>query len=177
VLDLDLGEATRVLDVGTGSGCLALTLASERRGWRVTASDRSPAALAVAATNRRRLGLDGRVGLVAADLTEGFDLRRFDLVVANPPYVAPASRDTLSAEILDFEPHQALFARGDGTSVARRLLERLQALPPGAHAALEIGAGQSERIAGAAATLGFRVLEIRPDYASIPRVIVVRRPA
>lgn len=175
VLDLDLPEQARVLDVGTGSGCLGLTLAHQRSGWRVTATDRSTGALAVASANRRRLGLVDRVELVAADLTGPLELDRFDLVVSNPPYIATADSATLSPEVSRFEPGLALFAPGDGTSIARRLLGRLQALPGGAFVALEIGFGQADPVERAAAGLGFRTVEIRPDYAGIPRIVVLER--
>ena len=177
VLQLDLPARARVLDVGTGSGCVGLTLALQRNEWRVTATDRSVGALTVAAVNRRRLGVSHRVELAAADLTDGLALQCFDLVVANPPYVAPAYRAELSPEILHFEPDLALFAAGDGTAVARRLLGRLQALPVGTFVALEVGIEQATRVADEASGCGFRILEIRPDYAGVPRVVVLEKRA
>ncbi|HVR07812.1 MAG TPA: peptide chain release factor N(5)-glutamine methyltransferase, partial [Thermoanaerobaculia bacterium] len=106
-LALALPAAPRILDVGTGSGCLAVTLALELRGATVTAADLSPGALAVAAGNARRHGVAGRVAAVASDLTVAFDLGGFDLVVSNPPYVDPADAPGLSPEVCKFEPHLA----------------------------------------------------------------------
>jgi release factor glutamine methyltransferase len=140
-LKLDLPEAPRVLDVGTGSGCLAVTLALEIPRARVVATDLSPGALEVAAGNSRRLG--ARVSFVRLDLTRGLDLSRFDLVVSNPPYVDRADAPTLSPEVCNFEPHLALFAPGaGGDSVLARLFAECGELPPGATLLVEIGYGQ-----------------------------------
>ena len=184
VLERDLPDGARMLDIGTGSGCLALTLALERPAWGVTATDRSVAALAVAASNRRLLGAEGRVRLVAADLAGALRLGRFDLVVANPPYIAPHERAGLQREIRLFEPDLALYAPTDapgdpappvraetlgGTSVTRRLLRQLAGLSAGAVVALEVGRGQAEEISLAAVELGFRVLDVRRRRARSTR--------
>src|SRR4051812_41376755 len=100
-----LPEQPWILDVGTGSGILAVTLALETPGSRVVATDLSPGALAVAAGNARRLGAGPQVSLVRTDLTAGLDLSRFDLVVSNPPYVDRAEMPEMSPEVYDFEPH------------------------------------------------------------------------
>ena len=175
ILELEAKRGTRLLDIGTGSGCIAITLALELPNARLTATDSSPGALAVATANRRRLDANGRVDLLAADLAAAIDLEPFDIVVSNPPYIAPRDAETLSPEIVRFEPHLALFARGDGTSVAGRLLAQLRRLRPGARAVLEIGVGQAGVLADLAGATGFKVVEVRDDYAGIPRVIVLRR--
>src|SRR5262249_43661580 len=120
-LGLPLPTAPRILDVGTGSGCLAATLALELRGARAVACDLSPGALAVAAGNARRHGVAGRVAAVGSDLGAGLDLARFDLVVSNPPYVDPAELPGLSPEVRGFEPRVALVSPGRGVAVLARL--------------------------------------------------------
>ncbi|HEY4574276.1 MAG TPA: peptide chain release factor N(5)-glutamine methyltransferase, partial [Thermoanaerobaculia bacterium] len=131
-----LPERPWILDVGTGSGILAVTLALEIPGSRMVATDLSPGALAVAARNVRRLG--ARVSLVNTDLAAGLDLARFDLVVSNPPYIDPAEAPSLSPEVRDFEPALALFAPGSGDSVLARLFAECAALRPGVRLAVEI---------------------------------------
>ena len=123
----------RVLDVGTGSGCLAVTLALELPGARVAATDLSPAALALAAANARALGVTTRVSFLAADLAEGLDLAAFDLVVSNPPYVDPAEWPQLSPEVCAFEPRLALSPPARAISCSRDSCSRL-AECGGAHA-------------------------------------------
>lgn len=173
-LELELPERPRILDVGTGSGCLAVTLALELPGARVVATDLSPGALAVAAGNARRLG--ARVGFLATDLAAGLDLSRLDLVVSNPPYVSRADAWTLSPEVRDFEPELALFAGGDGEAVVARLLELGRNLHPRASMVIEIGAGQLDAVLRRAATSPMSVREVRNDYAGIPRVVMLTRP-
>lgn len=174
-LGLTLPKAPRILDLATGSGAVAITLALERPKAAVVATDISPAALAVAADNGRRLGAAGRVTLVAADLAGGLDLAAFDLAVSNPPYVARRDAAELSPEILEHEPHRALFGGPDGTALLARLLDELVDLLPGTPLLLEIGRGQAERLAELAAASAFRLLAIRPDYAGIPRVARLER--
>lgn len=191
VLALDLPEDARVLDVGTGSGAIALTLALERPGWRVVGTDLSPAALAVAKENARCLGAgpDGPPGprLVAADLVAALRLEAFDLLVSNPPYIARQEAATLSPEVRDFEPPGALFdplpgrapsgppSGTPGTRIASLLLERSATLPSGAPVVLEIGDGQLDAVRSAAARHGRRVADVVPDYAGVPRVVVLAR--
>ncbi|MEM7588201.1 MAG: peptide chain release factor N(5)-glutamine methyltransferase [Acidobacteriota bacterium] len=176
VLRLELTPAARIVDVGTGSGCLAVTLALELPEATVTATDRSPAALAVARDNAQRLGAANRVALFATDLTAGLRLEAVDLVVSNPPYVDPSERDSLSVEVVGFEPHLALFAPGRGHSVVARLLVELTDLRPGTHLILEIGYDQSAWLEAAVAELdAWRLIEILDDYSGIPRTAVLRR--
>jgi release factor glutamine methyltransferase len=175
VLGLELPPAPRLLDVGTGSGCLAVTLALELRGARVAASDLSSSALAVAAANARRHGVSGRVGAVASDLTAAFDLARFDLVVANPPYVDPAQAPALSPEVCNFEPHLALFSTGGGDAILARLFAECAALRPGVPLVVEIGFGQLTAARRHAASSALEIVAARRDYAGVPRVLVLRR--
>jgi len=174
-LTLPLPPRPRVLDVGTGSGCLAVTLALEIPSARVVATDLSPGALAVASANARLLG--SKVTLVATDLAAGLRLAHFDLVVSNPPYIGRDEEAALSPEVRSFEPHLALFADGGGEAVIGRLLELGRALRPGVHMAFEIGYGQLERVLHRVGAAPFSVVGIREDLAGIPRVLVLRREA
>ena len=163
----------RVLDVGTGSGCVAVTVALERPDARVVATDLSSAALAVAAGNARRLG--ARVAFLATDLAAAVDPAALDLVLSNPPYVDRDEAHTLSPEIRDFEPPLALYARGGGEAEFARLLELGRNLHQNAVLAMEIGFGQLDAVLGRAAEGPFEVAEVRHDYSGIPRVVVLTR--
>jgi release factor glutamine methyltransferase len=174
-LALRLPPAPRILDVGTGSGCLAVTLALELPGAAVVAADLSPGALAVAAANARRHGAGGRVALVASDLTAALDLARFDLVVSNPPYVDPGEAPDLSPEVCHFEPHLALFSPGSGTATLARLFRECARLRPGVPLVVEIGSGQLDAAYRHAAAADLEIVAVRRDYAGIPRVLVLRR--
>jgi release factor glutamine methyltransferase len=168
-----LPERPWILDVGTGSGILAVTLALEIPGSRVVATDLSPGALAVAARNAQRLG--ARVSLVDTDLTAGLDLSRFDLVVSNPPYVDRAEIPEMSPEVYNFEPSLALFPLGDGDSLYPRLFAQCSALSSGVGLAVEIGRGQLAAIHRHAQSSGLEIAEVREDYAGIPRTVLLRR--
>ncbi len=164
-----------ILDVGTGSGCIAVTLALEVPGARVVAGDLSPGALAVTAGNARRHGVGDRVHPAGLDLTEGLDLSRFDLVVSNPPYIDPAEAPSLSPEVCNFEPHLALFAPGTGESILARLFEEGAGLRSGVRLIVEIGYGQLDilrRLAGASALQWAGAWH---DYSRIPRVLTLKR--
>lgn len=171
-----LPPAPWILDVGTGSGILAVTLALEKPGARVVATDLSPGALAVADRNARRHGVRGQVHLTGLDLTDGLDLSRFDLVVSNPPYVDRSEIPEISPEVLDFEPHRALFPPGDGDSILARLFQECAGLRSGIALAVEIGRGQLDAVRRHAGSSGLEVAEVREDYAGIPRTVVLRRP-
>jgi release factor glutamine methyltransferase len=164
-----------ILDVGTGSGILAVTLALEIPGARAVATDLSLGALGVAAGNARRLGAGGRVHPVQTDLTAGLDLSRFDLVVSNPPYIDPAEAPDLSPEVCDFEPSLALFAPGTGDSILARLFALCGGLRSGVRLIVEIGYGQLDIARRHAEGSALLLEEARPDYSGIPRVLVLRR--
>lgn len=165
----------RVLDVGTGSGCIAVTLALERPAAWLAATDRSPAALAVAAANARRHGVAGRVHLAAADLAAALRLERFDLVVVNPPYIRREEAPSLSPEVREFEPPAALFAGDRGLGVLVRLLLETAALRPGVCLLCEIGDGQLPELAARLPGTAFELVESRRDYAGKERVVVLER--
>lgn len=172
-LDLPFRTPPRFLDVGTGTGCLAVTLALELAGSLGVAIDASPGALALAAANVRALGAD-RVLLAGGDLVDAIDLSRIDLVVANLPYVAGPEAPGLAPGVLAFEPAAALFAGDGGLALIRRLLTGLAALRPGTPVLLEIGHDQAEAVAAAAEVSGLDVVEVRRDYAALPRVVILR---
>jgi release factor glutamine methyltransferase len=157
-----------VLDVGTGTGAIALAIADEHAGARITAMDASPDALALAEENRELIGVNGRVRLVEHDLTSGLGSAQFDLVVSNPPYVEPDELPTLQPEVRDWEPHVALVASGATDAVARAATE---ALRPGGWLVLETAAGTGERIRGLLQELGYERVAITPDLAGRDRVV------
>jgi release factor glutamine methyltransferase len=162
-----------VLDVGTGTGAIALAIADEHPGARITAIDASADALALAVENRELTGIDGRVRLVEHDLTEGLGRSQFDLVVSNPPYVEPEELPTLQPEVRDWEPHVALVASGATEAVARAATE---ALRPGGWLVLETAAGTGDRIRGLLDDLGYERVTITPDLAGRDRVVEGRWP-
>ena len=170
------GQALRLLDVCTGSGCVAVGLAREFPKGDVIASDISEEALDVARRNVARYGLASRVRCVHADLLAGLP-RPFDLIVANPPYIPAADEKTLQPEVRDFEPSGALFAGSDGLRIVRRLItEAAQALAPDGILIFEFGAGQDaaiEQLIDAEPAL--TLLEVKHDLQDIPRAAVVRK--
>jgi release factor glutamine methyltransferase len=167
-----LPAGARVVDVGTGSGAVALALAQERPDLDVLATDSSADALDVARSNAARLGLDGAVTFREGDLLAG--VGRVDAVLSNPPYVAERERAALAPEITRHEPPGALFAGEDGLDVIRRLV------PAAAHAgawllAIELGEGQSDAVAQLMRRAGFGAVQRRRDLAGIERVVVGTR--
>jgi release factor glutamine methyltransferase len=157
-----------VLDVGTGTGAIALAIADEHPDARITAIDASPDALSLARENLDQLGVNGRVRLVEHDLTSGLGDRRFDLVVSNPPYVEPEDLGTLQPEVRDWEPHVALVAPGATDKIARAATD---ALRPGGWLVLETAAGAGERVRRLLEELGYERVTITPDLAGRDRVV------
>jgi release factor glutamine methyltransferase len=162
-----LPEGARVIDVGTGSGAVALALKDERPDLTVWGSDIGTRALEVARANARALRL--QVEFVQADLLEGIE-RRFDAVLANLPYVEASA--SLSPEIVLYEPAGALFAGPDGLDVIRRLVTQLAGVRL---AALEIGAGQAKAVEELLRSAGFPSVQVLQDLAGHDRVLVARR--
>jgi release factor glutamine methyltransferase len=164
-------ETPLVLDVGTGTGAIALAIADEHAGARVTAIDSSSDALALAAENVARTGM--AVQLARHDLFEGLPAGPWNLVVSNPPYVDAADLATLQPEVRDWEPHEALSAEGAVAAVSR---VSVSALAPGGALALEVGEGQAAATATLLTQLGFVDVVVTPDLAGIDRVVEGRRP-
>lgn len=167
-------QARRVLDCGTGSGALLLTLLAELPDAHGIGIDRSEAALRITAGNAAALGLATRAGLQLADWNvPGWarDLGRFDLVIANPPYVAHDAK--LDASVRDHEPAGALFAGREGLDDYRILVPHLRSLlEPGGAAVLEIGASQADSVGQIARAAGFAVA-LRRDLAKRPRGLIL----
>ncbi len=167
-----------IADIGTGSGCLAVTLAAERPDAAVWATDLSADALKEARKNVVRCGLIGRVSLLHGDLLgplpEGL---RLDVIVSNPPYVTEAEMAGLQPEVRDYEPRLALSGLGDaagpnGTALHQRILAEAPVyLKPGGRVLLEVGQGQAERVVEAAHALGYTDVTVTADYAQIGRVV------
>jgi len=164
----------RMLDVGTGSGAIALAVADELPGCAVTATDTSAGALEVARANAVRLGLSDRVRFLEGTLPEG---ETFDLVLANLPYVAEHDWASLQPEVTQWEPREALLAGPDGLDAYRALIQksagplyRYAAQKTGA-LAVEVGEGQAEAVAALMRQAGFERIETRRDLAGIERVV------
>lgn len=167
--------AYRILDLGTGSGAIALALAHERPGAHVTATDISPLALQIARSNADKLLLSERLRFLEGDLFGAVPGEQFDLVVSNPPYVARRDAGGLPPE-LAHEPEVALFGGADGLAVASRLVAGVnEALTPGGVFAVELGPEQTERIAEECSKAGLVEIEVVRDLARRPRVVVARR--
>jgi release factor glutamine methyltransferase len=166
-----------VLDMGTGSGAIALSLAAEGRFERVVASDVSAGALAVARANASHAGLQQRVEFRQGDLFAALRGEAFDAVVSNPPYVAEHERQGLQPEVRDHEPADALFAGSDGLSVIGELVRQAPAhVLPGGLLALEIGLGQDARVlALVEATGAFCRARVLPDLTGRPRIVLAER--
>ncbi|HEY5342651.1 MAG TPA: peptide chain release factor N(5)-glutamine methyltransferase [Solirubrobacteraceae bacterium] len=169
---LGLPRGARVLDVGTGSGAVALALKDERPDLLLTGSDLSEDALALARLNGERLGLS--VSWLRADLLVDVP-DEFDAILSNPPYVAESARASLAPEILRHEPSEALFAGPDGLDAIRALLAQVAARARVRTVALELGAGQAPVVSELAWAAGFATVRAERDLAGIERVVVGER--
>ena len=166
----------RIVDVGTGSGAIAIALAHLWPSVAIAAIDISAAALGVARCNAQSLGLADRIRFIEGDLLAPVAEDRFDIVVSNPPYVPNTDRALIAVEVKEYEPALALFAGEDGLDVYRRLIPAAYAvLDPGGFIALEIGFSQAEAITEVLAAGGFGGVEFTPDLQGIPRVVSAQR--
>jgi release factor glutamine methyltransferase len=166
----DLAEP-RVLDVGVGSGAIALAIADEHPGAHVLAVDRSPDALAAARENLARSEVNGRVRLRHGDLLAGVS-GRFDLVVSNPPYVSPEEYERLQPEIRLYEPREAVVGVGVGGKIGE---QALGVLAPGGWLVLECGDGQADDLAAQLEQLGYREVAKTRDLADRERIVEGKR--
>ena len=167
----------RILDVGAGSGAIAISARHECPDAIVSATELSESALALARQNAARLGFANRIRFLEGDLLEPVAGESFEIVASNPPYVPERDRASLSVEVREFEPAQALFAGEDGLAVFRLLIPAaFAALAPGGYLALEIGFGQEFAIAALLAASRFTQIEFTTDLQGIPRVASAQRP-
>ncbi len=175
--ELGPAEPAAVLDLGTGSGAIALALAQRWPGARITALDTSAAALALAAENAAALGLAERVVFLASDWYAGLPpTGRFDLIVANPPYLSAAETAAAQPEVRDFEPAAALTAEEDGLADLRKIMAATpDRLNPGGLLALETGLAHHAELLRLAVAAGFTRTESRPDLTGRDRFVLAWR--
>ena len=165
----------KIVDVGTGSGCIALALAKELPHAEIHATDISPAALEIARANAARQQLDMRIEFHDADLLAGFEPTSFDIVVSNPPYVGESEEDTVQLEVRKFEPRNAVFAGPKGTEVIERLIpEARRVLKPGGWLVMEISGTIAERVREL--LQGWDEVRITNDLQGISRVAAAQTP-
>ena len=176
-LAIDQRPNVRFVDIGTGSGCIAVSVAAERPGWAGWAADVSPEALAIAHHNAIQHHVSNRLQFVCADLLDAFlPEPAFDLILSNPPYVATRDAATLPEIVHDHEPHLALFSGGLGLDFYLRLVPEAAArLLPGGHLILEVGIGQSRDVVRLIERGGLAVIKVRDDLRGIPRCVVARK--
>ena len=175
VLELDRA-ASLICDVGTGSGCIAITLLCELNNARAIGLDKSPAALEVAKFNAEKLSVANRAEFVVSDCFDSLEPREFDLIVSNPPYVSAGVLAGLQREVRDHEPLVALSPGPDGLSIIRRLIQEAPAfLKQHGHLIMEIGFDQGEAVQQLIDANVWELLEVRPDLQCIPRIVVLRK--
>lgn len=171
-------KAPIICDVGTGSGCIALTLLCENTQALAVAVDKSPAALEVAKLNAGSLSVEDRAVFVISDCFEPLDAReyQFDLVLSNPPYISAGVLAGLQRGVRDHEPLVALSPGPDGLSMIRRLLLETPAfLKPNGYLIMEIGFDQGEQVQALIDTGVWYLRELRPDLQGIPRIVVLQK--
>jgi len=175
VLEVDRA-ASLICDVGTGSGCIAITLLCELNNARAIGLDKSPAALEVAKFNAEKLSVADRAEFVVSDCFDSLKPREFDLIVSNPPYVSAGVLAGLQREVRDHEPLVALSPGPDGLSIIRRLIQEAPAfLKQHGHLIMEIGFDQGEAVQQLIDANVWELLEVRPDLQCIPRIVVLRK--
>ena len=170
-------ESPLVLDIGTGSGCIALSILRELPAARAVGIDISDAALAIAQENAGALGLNEPIAFVRSHWLDALGSQAFDAIVSNPPYVAKTDEASLPRDVREFEPHLALFAdEDDDLSSYRAIVESIgERLKTGGLLAFEVGVGQAERVADLLTEGGYGSVAIRVDLQGIPRVVLGRR--
>jgi release factor glutamine methyltransferase len=176
-----LHKQATLIDVGTGSGCVAITLATILKGTRILAMDRSPEALAVARSNAEKHGVGDKIEWVEGDLLSPFRgkgmVGAIDVIVSNPPYIAEADWAGLQPEVRVFEPRLALIGGQRGTEFHERLLRESQEfLAPGGLLLMEVGQGQAPAVRQMAEQIGgYTALRVVEDAAGIDRVVIAQR--
>ena len=163
----------RFVDVGTGSGCIALALAKELPHAEIHATDISPAALEIAHANAARLQLENRIRFHQTDLLQGLDHGTFDFVVSNPPYVGESEADQVQLEVRKYEPRNAVFAGETGLEVIERFIPQAhESLKPGGWLVMEISGTIADRVREL--LVGWNDVRITNDLQGIPRVVAAR---
>lgn len=178
VLELDLPNKSRVADLGTGSGCIAVTLAVKRRDLELYALDSSADALELAQENAFRHEVDDRIEFVRGDLQDSPEdwQGKMDAVVSNPPYVSEGDWQGLAPEVRDYDPREALVSGPTGLEAYGPLVRSASGLlRPEGSLVIELGWGQADRVRELVGEAGFRITEVRPDLRSIPRVLVAEK--
>ena len=167
------GHPHRIVDVGTGSGCIALALAKELPQAEIHATDISPEALEIAEANAARYQMTSRIQFHDTDLLKGLPLGHFDFVVSNPPYVGESEEDTVQLEVRKFEPRAAVFAGPTGLEVIERLIPQARdALMPGGWLVIEISGTIADRALGLLS--GWENVQIANDLQGVRRVVSAR---
>jgi len=177
-LEVSKSKGAFICDVGTGSGCIAITLLCEMTGARAVAVDKSAAALEIAKNNAAKLSVADRAVFVVSDCFDALDRNehQFDLIVSNPPYVSESALAGLQREVRDHEPLVALSPGSDGLSIIRRLLTDAPAfLKSNGHLLMEIGFDQGEKVRNLIDESVWSLVEVRPDLQCIPRIVVLRK--
>jgi release factor glutamine methyltransferase len=170
-------EQPRIVDVGTGSGAIAVALAHQLPEAHISATDLSESALVVARENAAANQVESRIRFLHGDLLAPLGGENFDLVVSNPPYVPNTDRALIAVEVREYEPALALFGGEDGLDIYRRLIPAAHAaLVPGGFLALEIGFTQAKEVEGLLGSGGFQDVHFTPDLQGIPRVATAQRP-
>jgi len=170
------GEGLTLVDIGTGSGCIAIALAKELPNAKIYATDISPAALAVAQVNASRLGFQSRITFLESDLLGSFSSTLFDLVISNPPYIGHKESSTLPIEVRDHEPPSALYGGEEGYELYGQLIPQAALhLKPGGLLILELGHDSLPAVRPLLETPQWTNVHVTNDLAGIPRVISVER--
>ena len=177
--EADDGTRLRVADIGTGTGAIALALASERPDLDLAATDVSAETLELAKENAQTLDLGERVSFFCGDLLAALpaEWHSLDMLLSNPPYIGTSEREEIMRDVRDFEPADALFSGDDGLDILRRLIPAsFDVLKPGAPLLLEIGYRQGTAVTGLLEDAGFEEIAVLPDLAGRDRVARARRP-
>ena len=171
------GWPPRILDVGTGSGAIAIAIAHEWSRADITAIDISEGALEIARFNAKSLGFADHIRFLQGDLLAPVAGEHFEIIVSNPPYVPNSERALISVEVREHEPHVALFGGSDGLEIYRRLIPAAYAgLVAGGYLAFEFGFSQANDIESLLSTAGFQNIEFTHDLQGIPRVASACKP-
>ena len=170
-----LGENVRLLDMGTGSGCIAITLLAERSNWTGVATDISAAALAVAGDNAKDIGVRDRLECIETRWADGVS-GPFELICSNPPYIRSGDLPGLERDVRDYDPHLALDGGTDGLDAYREIIAVASALlSTNGFLAFELGAGQAAPVAEIIKKSGLSVNQIIPDFSGHERVVIANR--